>query len=113
MVCYECRHKLCQNCQNGDYNKDTPLNFQMLAQPNHPVPQLMLTLYTIECYLYKSLNKAIRFGDESKVDSLGPYAQVMNAIVGQTIKYRDDLDSSKFDDLKLYHGSCLTLAQIK
>jgi hypothetical protein len=49
--------------------------------------RMMLNLYSVECYLYKTLNKAIRFGDESKVDSLGPYAQVMNNIFNKNILY--------------------------
>ena len=67
----------------------------------------------MECFLYKSLNLAIKFGDESRVDSLGPYAHVMNIIVGNTIKYREDLDSSKFSDLQLFRGTCLIDKQIK
>ena len=60
-----------------DLDKDKPLTRKILLDPTHPMTQLMLTLYTLECYLYKTLNHASRFGDLSKVDSLGPYAQFM------------------------------------
>jgi len=74
----------------------------------------MLRLYTLECYLYKTLNHSLRFGDLSKVDSLGPYAQVMDSIVKFAIKGRkEELDSKKFEDLNLYRGTCLTDKQIK
>lgn len=40
-----------------DLDKDAPLDtFKILYKPSHPVTQLMLRLYTLECYLYKTLN---------------------------------------------------------
>jgi hypothetical protein len=53
----------------------------------------------MECFLYKSLNAAIKFGDESRIDSLGPYAQVMNMILYGAIAQREDIDEDKFLDL--------------
>jgi hypothetical protein len=74
----------------------------------------MLTIYSLESFIYKSLNAALRFGDRSKIDSLGPYAHVMNSIVAWAIKGRkDELDGSKFRDLNLFIGTSLTDAQIK
>jgi hypothetical protein len=78
-----------------DFDKDATLTYDILHDPNHPVTVLMLQTYSMECFIYKSLNNASRYGDVSKIDSLGPYAQVMNAIVCITIKKRDEeLDSS-------------------
>jgi len=69
----------------------------------------MLTLYTLECYLYKTLNHSLRFGDLTKVDSLGPYAQVMDLIVSEAIcKRGEELDEEKFEALDLYRGTCLS-----
>ena len=97
-----------------DLDKDAPLDYKILCDPTYPVTQVMLRLYTLECYLYKTLNHASRFGDLSKVDSLGPYAQVMYEIVRIAINRRgDELDGSKFNDLNLYRGTCLSDAQIQ
>jgi hypothetical protein len=63
-----------------DFDKDDPLIYKILCDPNHPVTVLMLQTYSMECFIYKSLNNASRYGDFSKVDSLGPYAQVMHTI---------------------------------
>ena len=53
-------------------------------------------------------------GDLSKVESLGPYAQVMDRIVEYAIMDRkEELDSSKFFNLDLFRGTCLTDSQIK
>ena len=97
-----------------DLDKDAPLTKKILLDASHPVPKLLLQLYSYECYLYKTLNHALRFGDESKVDSLGPYNCVMRWIVDGAISSREDeLDEEKFEDLNLYRGTCLTDAQIK
>jgi hypothetical protein len=44
---------------------------------NATVINLLLYLYTIECFLYVELNKASKHADDSKVDNLGPYAFVL------------------------------------
>lgn len=37
-----------------------------------------INMYTMECFLYKVLNKALREFDTSKVDTLGPYCYFLN-----------------------------------
>jgi len=74
----------------------------------------MLTIYSLETFVYKSLNWASRLGDLNKVESLGPYAQVMDRIVCNAIRgRRDELDDSKFRNLDLFRGTCLSESQIK
>jgi hypothetical protein len=82
----EAMDNICETWQSiadliTDLDKDAPLTTKILKDPSHPVPKLLLQLYSYECYLYKTLNNALRFGDLSKVDSLGPYDRVMNVIV--------------------------------
>ena len=97
-----------------DLDKDQPLTTEILEDPAHPVTLLMLTIYSLETFVYKSLNWASRLGDLNKVESLGPYAQVMDKIVEFAIKgRRDELDDSKFCKLDLFRGTCLTDTQIK
>jgi hypothetical protein len=60
-----------------DYEINVLSNIRIFSESLNAETQMMLNLYSVECYLYKTLNKAIRFGDESKVDSLGPYAKFM------------------------------------
>jgi hypothetical protein len=74
----------------------------------------MLTIYSLECFIYKSLNAGHRFGDKSKIDSLGPYAQVMDKIVNAAIMERkDEFDEDKFKNIDLFRGTSLSDAQIK
>jgi hypothetical protein len=71
----------------------------------------MVTIYSMECFLYKSLNHASRFADETKFNSLGPYAQCMDFIVRNAINSRkDELDGELFLDLDLFRGTSLTKA---
>jgi hypothetical protein len=64
----------------------------------------------MECFLYKTLNFASRFGDRSKIDSLGPYSQVMCFIVtGAIANRKDELDEDAFKNLDLYRGTSLTV----
>jgi hypothetical protein len=91
-----------------------PLTNKILHDPNHFITKLMLEMYSSESYLYKTLNYAIRVGDLSKIDSLGPFAHAMNQIVEQAISAKDqELDASLFYDLNLFRGTNLTLTQIK
>ena len=39
-----------------DLDKDKPLDDDILDNPKHPVTQLMLTIYSLETFVYKSLN---------------------------------------------------------
>lgn len=95
-------------------DKDQPLTLKILRDPRHPVTQLMLTIYSLETFVYKSLNWASKLGDLNKVQSLGPYAQVMDRIVWLAIGGRsDELDYDKFRDLDLFRGTCLSESQIK
>jgi hypothetical protein len=71
----EAMNNICDTWQSiadliTDLDKDAPLAQKILQDASHPVPQLLLTLYSLECYLYKTLNNALRFGDLTKVDSL-------------------------------------------
>jgi hypothetical protein len=68
-----------------DFDKDAHLTYDIFKNLNHPITQLISTIYTLECYLYKTLNNALHFGDLFKVDSLGPYAKVMIDIVWKAI----------------------------
>lgn len=36
----------------------------------------------METFLYEVLNKASRAGDETKVDTLGPFSMVLGAAIG-------------------------------
>jgi hypothetical protein len=103
-----------KNLFKKKFDRDSPLTLEILEDPTHRVTQLMLVIYSYECFLYKTLNHSTRFGDLSKVDSLGPYAHVMHRIVDFAIMARkDELDEKKFRDLDLYRGTCLNDKQIK
>jgi hypothetical protein len=94
--------------EDKDIDKDTPLYAQILMDPGHPVCQLMLTIFSMETYVYGTLNYATKFQDLTKIQTMGPYAQVMNTIVRASMRKRTDIKEDAFKDIHLYRGTCLT-----
>ena len=93
-------------------DREAPLTREILRDPSHPVTTLLLRLYSFECFLYGTLNKAQRFGDQSKVQSLGPYAHALNEIMTNAGEEREDIKDEDLEDLDLYRGCCMTEDQI-
>jgi len=69
------------------------------------VKLMLLRLYTLETFLYGTLNRACRFNDLAKVDTLGPYALVLSKIL-RNGRPRDD-QNCIFD---VYRGCDMTEA---
>jgi len=67
----------------------------------------------MESFVYGTLNRASKFADESKIESMGPYAHVMDTIVGAAGAYREDINHEKFKDLQLYRGTCMKAGEIQ
>jgi hypothetical protein len=71
-------------------DKDEELTYDILKNHMHPVTQLLLIIYSLESFIYKSLNKACRLKDSTKIDTLGPYAHVMSSIEINTISGKSE-----------------------
>ena len=66
-------------------DRDQPLDIGDklgLRDPTSPVVALILYVYQMENYCYSELNKACRFKDTSKLETLGPYARALGIIIG-------------------------------
>ena len=94
-------------------DRDTPLTLEILQNPLHPVVTLLLRLYSLESFLYGTLNKALRFGDKSKVETLGAYAHALNTIVSDSGGRRKDIKLKDMEKINLYRGCSMTEAQIQ
>ena len=55
----------------------------------------MCYLYTLDDPLYAELNKGSREGDQSKIDTLGPFAAAFGRIIGGAAHNRKDIDELK------------------
>jgi hypothetical protein len=73
--------QMMDSLQQYEIDIDIDLTEDILSDPKNPVPLMFLNMYSMETFLYKSLNDASRYGRREKIDSLGPYAQCMNTIV--------------------------------
>ena len=98
-----------------DMNK--PLTNEILADPKNPITQNLLFMYTMETWLYRDLNAAGRTKDQSKIMTLGPYANALSWILADA-EYcgrKDDPESflnSNEDFMTLYRGLKLTQDQL-
>ena len=55
-----------------------------LSDPTSQVVALILYVYQMENYCYSELNRAARFKDSSKLQTLGPYAYALGWIINVT-----------------------------
>ena len=98
-------------------DRDTPLTEEIFDDPTHKIVSTLLAIFCQEGFVYKILNHALRPKDQSKVDTLGPYAHSLNMIVAHTAQNREDIDTKMFNDrdepLELYRGACQTEEQIQ
>jgi hypothetical protein len=73
-----------QRTQPIEWKRDTNNTYgaiSPLADPEHPLTQLILWIYTIEGFIYSTMNTASRNGDESRIPTLGPYSIVLSYIL--------------------------------
>lgn len=63
-----------------EWNIQVDVNTNKILDPN--VKKCIMMMYSLESFLYKELNRACRKRDKSKVKSLGPFAFVMQNILG-------------------------------
>ena len=78
--------------------------------------ELLLYLYSLDVWLFRQINSGSREGDQSKVDTLGPYAKAFGNIVANTAKYRKDIAATKKlleeTGSTLYRGTGLTQQEL-
>ena len=56
-------------------DRSEPLSNNILKRnPDHPVVKTLTWVYTSDGFVFKTLNASSRSCDESKIDTMGPYA---------------------------------------
>ena len=51
------------------------------SNPSHPDVKAILIMYSLECFLYKTINFASRQKDASKITNLGPFSVALGRII--------------------------------
>ena len=76
--------------QGFDLNE--PIDFEILHDPDHPVTQTLIYIYSMETFIYGDMKKASLNKDISKVKTLGPYSFAIAAIISNSFekKLRND-----------------------
>ena len=96
--------------EDSDGN-DVPVKDSML-DPKSPVATVLKYIYQQESFVYHELNKAARFLDKSKLETLGPFAQAFSWVIYKSQMFRTDIDPSKFAKCTLWRGAGMTNEEI-
>ena len=85
------------------------LTKQILHDPKTDIVRALLYIYSMETFVYSTLNTATRDHDSSKIFTLGPMAAALAVIVaGAECKREKDPETLPTDKLtSLYRGLCL------
>lgn len=79
----------------GDLNK--PIDPKILqSNPQHPICQTLLYIYSMETFIPYMLSKTSRDKDESKVDLIGPYAVALEEVLTHANSHRDDFVNGEY-----------------
>lgn len=82
-------------------NADKPCTRSLLQDPDSPEVCLILYLYTIEPPFYADLLKACKLNDNSKLQTLGPFAYVLQKVM----QYGYISERKRDDALKKGHAT--------
>ena len=75
---------------DGLVNIDKPLTRDILKNPEHPVTQQILYIYTMESFIYPAVNRTCRNHDESQIRFYGAFAAALSYILYFANKNRRD-----------------------
>ena len=89
-----------------------PLTDEILHDPLHPVVLVLINIYTHEGFVYRILNEASRVGDETKINSMGPYALALSEIIMLASQNRKDINPKDFAKCEYFRGTSMTEAQL-
>ena len=90
-------------------NCNVPIDKKWLSDPDHPLTALILYIWTMESSIYSRLNEVQRENDTSYSPMLGPYAFLLTHILNNAMKYRTDIDLTRFTNgVYLYRGMSLS-----
>jgi hypothetical protein len=74
-----------------------------MINPNSQITKSILIIYTLDSFIPSALNKASIEKDISKIQSLGPFACILDRIICVSQMNRDDYDWKQFNVYKGVH----------
>tara|TARA_B110000285_G_C14950056_1_gene526288 strand:- start:257 stop:871 length:615 start_codon:yes stop_codon:yes gene_type:complete len=81
-----------------------------LTDPDHKDVKLILTMYSLESFLFKRLNESSRLQETHIIDTLGPFAVALTMIIDKIQQKRND---GKLGEFICYSGMSLPTETIK
>lgn len=58
-----------------------PLTPEILSNPKHKFVQTLMYIYTMETFIFKEMNQAIRAKDVEKIKYFGPFASALSFVI--------------------------------
>ena len=91
-------------------NRSSPIDWELLNNPEFPLVILIIYIYTMETFIYFEINKGLRTKDTTKASTLGPFAKILGYILAfDANKNRKDIiPFGKFNQIDLFRGSALS-----
>ena len=75
--------------KNIDLKK--PLDYKTLSDPTNNFVKTLIYIYSMECFLFKEMNKATRDKDLDKIKFYGPLASALSFVIHCGNKANSDL----------------------
>ena len=79
---------------------EKPLTPAILSNPDHEFTKTIIYIYSMECFVFKDLNKASREKDKLMVSCYGAYASALSFIIHSGNKAKAELP----DEVLVYRG---------
>lgn len=89
---------------------DKPLSVAILSNPYHPITKHLLYMYSMESFIYQSLNRASRLHDDSQIIYYGSYSAALSCILYFANKFSGE---SLQGTNKVYRGLQLSTYEIE
>lgn len=78
-------------------NPKVPLTSKQLSQPSSKIVDILMSIYTMESFIYRDMNKASREQDMTKLKYYGPLAATLGFII-----QKGNLNKRQLDNGQLY-----------
>lgn len=82
---------------------DKPLTKKILSDPQHEFVKKLIRIYTMDCFVFKQMNKAAREQNKAGLRRYGPFATALSFIVQNGLNGTDNINSDN-KSFTVYRG---------
>ena len=82
-----------------------PIDAEEFRTPTSTVCQGIFLIWSMDSFVFSTLNKASQFADDSKVANMGPFAVGIDEAVAGAATRRIDVDKRKYSNCDVWRGT--------